>query len=66
MSCVFVCVRMFFFVYTVSLIQKLTEVLIDILNTNIKVFKSHKVQTPHFYGDNTTRVRFPLVVGYGS
>lgn len=48
------CVRIYY-----SLIQKLTEVLIDILNTNIKIFKSHKVQTLHFYGDNTTSSQVP-------
>lgn len=52
-----VCVCVFVYTIVIGLIQKLTEVLIDILNTNIKSL-SHKVQTLHFDGDNTTRVRF--------
>ena len=57
---VFVYVCIFCIYYIHRSYTKGTEVLIDILNRNIKSFKSHKVQIFHFYGNNTSQVKVPV------
>ena len=55
---VYVCIFCIYYIHRSY--TKGTEVLIDILNRNIKSFKSHKVQIFHFYGNNTSQVKVPV------
>lgn len=53
--CMCVCVRIYYSHRSYTKVNRGTHWYIK---HKYKKFKSHKVQTLHFYGDNTTRVRF--------